>query len=122
MARILRARSVTSPRTPKKTGTVGQDAIEKSFHDPSVLVGKTTKKRKLRTLMARSPITDPLSRPVVEQFTNNPNVKYDNSKAPGAVTIKKVARPQVGTGRQGHGKAIKPGRFSVFGGKRLKRF
>lgn len=121
--RILRPRSVVSPRTPKKTGTGGQDSIEKSFHDPSMLVGKTTKKRGIRRLMPRNPITDPLSRPVVEQFSNNPNVKFDNSKAPGAVEIKKVARPQVqGRGTAGHAKKIDFNNQQRTGGKRLRRY
>lgn len=120
--KILRARSVVSPRTPKRTSTNGQDSIEKSFHDPSMLVGKTIKKRGLRILMPRNPITDPLSRSVVEQFSNNPNVKFDNSKAPGVVSIKKFVRGKVGTGRQNHGKVIPPNNNTRTGGKNLRRY
>lgn len=121
--KILRARSLTSPRTPKRTGTNGQDSIEKSFHDPTMLVGKTTRKRGIRRLMPRNPITDPLSRPVVEQFSNNPNVKFDNSKAPGAVEVKKVARPKVqGRGKANHAKKIDYNNQQRTNGKNLRRF
>jgi hypothetical protein len=120
--KILRARSLIAPRTPHRTGTNGQDSIEKSFHDPSVLTGKTTKKRGIKRLMPRNPITDPLSRPVVEQFSDNPNVKFDNSKAPGVVAVKKFSRGKVGTGRQNHGNVIPPNNNTRTGGKKLRRF
>lgn len=122
MARILRARSITSPRTPKRTGTNGQDAIEKSFHDPDVLTGRTTKKRGIRILMPRNPISDPLARKEVEQFSNNPNVKFDNSKAPRSVGIRKFARGKVGKGTENHGKVIPPNNQTRTGGKNLRRY
>jgi hypothetical protein len=123
MTRILRVKSITSPATPKKTGTGGQDAIEKSLHDPSVLTGKTTSKRSVKRLIARNPVNDPLSmNEVVDQFSNNPNPKFDNSKAPGAVSVKKFQRGKVGTGRQNHGKVIPPNKITRFGGKNLRRY
>lgn len=123
MAKILRVKSITSPRTPKRTSTVGQDAIEKSFHDPSVLTGKTTKKRGVRRLMPHNPMTNPMERDVVDQFSNNPNVKFDNSKAPGSV--RKVRIPfakTVGRGTAGHQKKINYNNQQRTGGKNLRRF
>jgi hypothetical protein len=122
MAKILRAKSVASPKTPKKTGTNGQDAISKSWHDPSVLVGKTTKKSKTRILMQRDPINKPLTRPEVDQFTNNPNPKYDPSKGPGSVAVKKMPKGKTGTGRTGHGKVIPPNNQTRNGGKTLRTY
>jgi hypothetical protein len=59
--------------------------------------------------------------PVMEQFTNNPNKKYDPSKAPGSVRrLDSSPLPPRGAS-SGHQKVFKPNRFTLFGGKTLKR-
>jgi hypothetical protein len=71
--------------------------------------------------MVRDPMNNPLERDLGE-FTNNPNPKFDPSKAPGNVSKShSVQRTSVGTAGRGHGKVIKPNRLSQFGGKTLRR-
>lgn len=66
--------------------------------------------------------------PVADQFTNNPNPKFDPSRGPGSVTVIRVPRPvqKVSKGDQAavertHGTVFKPNRFTLFGGKTLRR-
>ena len=121
--RILRAKNPSSPRTPRHVGAssaiAGTEKQSGSFHDPAQLVGRVKSRvARPRVLMAKSP-TDPLTRDI-SQFTDNPNPKYDPSRKPGAVkTSTSVRRPRVNSG--GHQKTIKQNRFSLFGGKTLKR-
>jgi hypothetical protein len=58
--------------------------------------------------------------PEFEQFTNNTNVAYDPSKAPGTVQVKQRSAKPVGADK-GHQKVLKPNRFTLFGGKTLRR-
>lgn len=121
LARILRVSNPLSPRMPRKvTGTGATDRISGSKHDPEQLVGRTKSKRSIRRLMAKSP-TDPLSRDIVNEFTNNPNPKYDPSRAPGSVQVKKVSRAKTGNTSGTHQKVFKPNRQTLFGGKTLRR-
>lgn len=55
-----------------------------------------------------------------DQFTNNPNPVFDPSKAPGSVQVKQRAAKPIGADR-GHQKVFKPNRFTLFGGKTLRR-
>lgn len=62
---------------------------------------------------------------VADEFTNNPNPAYDPSRAPGSVTAmstRNTSSERPGKASRGHQKVIKPNRFTLFGGKRLKRF
>jgi hypothetical protein len=61
-----------------------------------------------------------------DQFTNNPNVLYDPSKAPGVPQEKSVASARKaankpGKASRGHQKVIKRTLFNQNGGKTLKR-
>lgn len=63
---------------------------------------------------------------VADQFTNNPNPLYDPSKAPGSVKEVSVASARKAANRpgkasRGHQKVIAPNRFSLFGGKTIKK-
>lgn len=58
--------------------------------------------------------------PEADQFTNNPNVSYDPSKAPGSVRVVQRAAKPLGADK-GHAKVFKPNRFTRFGGKTLRR-
>ena len=85
MARILRVKSLTSPKTPRGVSRVatglragpswGADALRR-------VKGKAS----VRVLMAKDPL-NPITRDdaVFNQFTNNPNPKYDPSNQPGSV-------------------------------------
>lgn len=57
---------------------------------------------------------------VSDQFTNNPNPVYDPSKAPGGVKVVQRAPKPIGAD-SGHQKVFKPNRFTLFGGKTLRR-
>jgi hypothetical protein len=70
--------------------------------------------------------TTAIMSPVADQFTDNPNVLYDPSKAPGAVSEVSVAASRKaankpGKARRGHQKAFAPNVQTLFGGKRLRR-
>lgn len=122
MTRILKVRNLTSPKTPRKvTGVGATDRISGSKHDPQQLTGRVTSKRSIKRLMVKDPMNAPLERDVVNEFTNNPNPKFDPSRAPGAVQIKKIARAGVGTVRAGHQKVITYNRQMRIGGKTLRR-
>jgi len=58
--------------------------------------------------------------PETENFSSNTNPAFDPSKAPGAVTVKQRAPKPIGAAT-GHMKAIPPNRFTMFGGKTLRR-
>jgi len=58
--------------------------------------------------------------PEFDTFSNNLNPTYDPSKHPGTVTFKQRAPKPIGAA-SGHMKAIPPNRFTLFGGKTLKR-
>lgn len=92
-----------------------------------------------RASVRRLHVTDPYNKnstatvatfsAVADQFTNNPNVLYDPSKAPGSVRRLSVAQPEQAVSRgdrgraeRSHGKVFKPNRQTLFGGKTLKRY
>jgi hypothetical protein len=123
MARILRAKNPSSPKTPRHVGaSVANAGTEKrsgSWHDPAQLVSRIKSKRSVRTLMARS---DTSRKDMTGEFTNNPNPKFDPSRAPGSVKKStSVTRMSVGAAGRGHSKIFKPNRQTLFGGKILKR-
>lgn len=130
MARILRAKNPSSPRTPRtgflggrNTTAAGTDKWSGSKHDPAELTRRTTAKRGTRILRA---ITNTANKDVTGQFTNNPNPKFDPSNAPGAVkrSTSVVRMPVVKGDRnddRGHGKVFHPNRQTLFGGKTLRR-
>jgi hypothetical protein len=125
MAKIVRVTNPQSPKTPK-----GATANQKSgsFHDPSQLTrttvkSKTSVQRKFVKTDPQNPATPApaLFSPVMDQFTNNANPRYDPSKAPGSVT-KKDGTPQPPKGyTTGHQKVIKYNNQMQTGGKTLKR-
>lgn len=53
------------------------------------------------------------------QFTNNPNLMYHPEKEPGAVGVKR--QPQATPGTKNRGNVMRPNRFTLFGGKTLRR-
>jgi hypothetical protein len=126
VTRILRAKNPSSPKTPRQSflGTrsvtaAGTDKLSGSKHDPAQLVGRVTAKRGIRVLRA---ITNTANRDMTSEFTNNPNPKFDPSRAPGAVRrTTSVIRMAVGRASRGHQKVIPPNRQSQFGGKTLRR-
>jgi hypothetical protein len=140
--RILRAKTpaagqtYTSTGSPKTPRNVKASAIAKSKHDPSVLLGRVRRRARIKVVAVApdkpglrttfSPGNDavyshPNLRPEFDRFTNNPNPKFDPSKAPGGVTVKRVALRGPQGADSGHQKVIKPNRLTLFGGKRLRR-
>jgi hypothetical protein len=125
MAKIVRVTNPQSPKTPKGA-TANQKAG--SFHDPSQLTrtsvkSKTSVQRKFVKTDPQNPATPApaLFSPVMDQFTNNANPRYDPSKAPGAV-IKKDGTPVPPKGATtGHQKVIPYNNQMRTGGKTLKR-
>jgi hypothetical protein len=59
--------------------------------------------------------------PVTNQFTNNPNPRYDPSKAPGSVTKLDGTPPPPKGATTGHQKVIPYNNQQRTGGKTLKR-
>lgn len=51
--------------------------------------------------------------------TTNPNKAFHPEKAGGPVTIRR--QPQAAAGRKNRGNVVTPNRFTLFGGKRLRR-
>jgi hypothetical protein len=105
--------------------------ISGSFHDAAQLTGRVTSKTKVQRKFQPDPNgynknstkTAATFSPVAEQFTNNPNPKYDPSKAPGKVSKKVVSKAvqKPGKASRGHQKVITLGRQYFQGGKTLKR-
>jgi hypothetical protein len=125
MVQIKRAFNPQSKTTPK--GALA-NAKAGSFHDESQLTRKTVKskasvQRKFVKTDPQNPATPApaLFSPVMDQFTNNANPRYDPSKAPGAVT-KLDGTPQPPKGAtSGHQKVIPYSNQMQTGGKTLKR-
>lgn len=128
MVRILQVKKGTATR--QKPVRFGQ-AVSGSFHDAAQLVGRVTSRKKVKRLYAPDPNnynknstkTVATFSPVADQFTNNPNPKFDPSKAPGSVSRKAVSKSVQTPGKssRGHQKSITLGRQYFFGGKTLKR-
>jgi hypothetical protein len=125
MAKIVRATNPQSPKTPK-----GAQANVKagSFHDESQLTRKNVKSkasvtRKFVKTDPQNPATPApaLFSPVMDQFTNNANPRYDPSKAPGAVTKKDGTPPPPKGATSGHQNVIRYNNQMQTGGKTLKR-
>lgn len=122
MTKIFRATNPNSPRTPRHVGATsanrGTEKWSGSFHDAAQKISRVTSKLGVRVLRA-NPNT--AVKDMSSEFTNNPNPKFDPSRAPGAVAIKKVSRPSVGATSGTHQKVFKPNRQTLFGGKTLRR-
>jgi len=123
LTRILRAKNILSPKTPK-----GAYANQKagSWHDESQLTRKTTKaKAKVRRLFVPFVFGSTTSNnfsPVESQLTNNPNPRYDPSKAPGSVQkLDGTPKPPQANPNAGHQKVIRQTNQMKTGGKTLKR-
>jgi hypothetical protein len=122
MARILRAKSLLSPKTPSGVSRVGTGLRAGPSWGPEAL-RRVTSKASVRRLMARDPLNY-LTRDdaVFDQFTNNPNVKYDPSRSPGSVqTLDGTPVPPQGNPTAGHQKVIRRTLFNQNLGKRLRR-
>jgi hypothetical protein len=125
VVKIVRVKNFNSPRTPRDVsgGTSTSDKISASRHDVTTLT-KTYRSKfgGVRRLMVKDP-TVPLERDIVDQFTNNPNPKYDPSKHPGTVQRKVISKAQKTTSsaKAGHQKSFAPNRQTLFGGKTLRR-
>jgi hypothetical protein len=58
--------------------------------------------------------------PQFSELTNNPTAPFFHpEKSPGAITVKR--QPQAAAGRKNRGSVTPPNRFSLFGGKTLRR-
>lgn len=57
--------------------------------------------------------------PVADQFTNNANPAFHPEKSPGSVRV--IRQPQAAAGRKNRGKTFAPNRYTLFGGKTLRR-
>lgn len=58
--------------------------------------------------------------PEADQFTNNTTAPFFHpEKSPGAVTVRR--QPQAAAGRRNRGSVTPPNRFTLFGGKTLRR-
>lgn len=122
MTRILRATNIFSKKTPRGTTANAKSA---SWHSPSQLTRSNVKsKLSIRRLHVMRDPQDPTSNtfsPVMDQFTNNANPRYDPSKAPGSVR-KLDGTPVAPKGyNTGHQKVIKQTSFMKRAGKTLKR-
>lgn len=125
MARILRAKNPSSPKTPRQSflGTrnataAGTDKWSGSKHDAAELTRRTTSKSRVRVLRA---VANTAVKDMTAFFTNNPNPKFDPSQAPRNPEIKRVSRAQASGGSRTHQKVFRPNRQTLFGGKVLKR-
>ena len=121
MVRILRARSLTSPKTPRGVSRVGTGLRSGPSWGEEAL-RRVKGKISVRRLMARDPL-NPLTRDdaVFNQFTNNPNPKYDPSRSPGSVqALDGTPKPPRGP-NSGHQKVIRRTLFNQNAGKTLKR-
>ncbi len=122
MVKILRVKSLTSPKTPRGVSRVGTGLrAAASFSDEARR--KVTSKASVRRLMAKDPL-NPVTRDdaIFNQFTNNPNPKYDPSRSPGGVTkLDSTPVPPQGNPNAGHQKVIKRTLFNQNAGKTLKR-
>lgn len=118
MTKILRASNPQSSKTPKGATANMRSG---SWHDESQLTRRTVKtKAFVRRLFVKDP-NNPIFSPVMDQFTNNANKRYDPSKAPGSVTIMD-GTPQPPQGAtSGHQKVIQQTNMMKTGGKTLKR-
>jgi hypothetical protein len=122
MARILRVKSVQSPKTPK-----GATANPKSgsWHDESQLTRRTIKSklsvRRLFVPFVKGSTTSNAFSPVEDQFTNNMNPRYDPSKGSNSArTLDGTPQPPQGA-TSGHQKVIKQTNQMKTGGKTLRR-
>lgn len=119
MPRILKAPRSDNFNKKLKTPHFGQ-AISGSFHDPEQLTARSRTKRAIRrlampftgqqggpgvTYKTQGGTTNWMMSPVADRFTNNPNPKFDPSKAPGAVS-RKIRNLGVVPGTRGHGGTV----------------
>lgn len=97
-----------------RSGGQGRSRVKRLFvRDPyNVLSG-------IGSGFGNNPTTATFS-PVADEFTNNNNPAFDPSKAPGTVAVKQRAPKPIGADK-GHQKVFKPNRFTLFGGKTLRR-
>lgn len=116
MARILRAKSISSPKTPRG---VRASSVDKAWHDPAATQRVTTRQR-VRRLFVRDP-DNPLFSAVADQFTNNPNPNFDPSKGSGSVKrLDSTPTPPRGS-TSGHQKVVRPQSEGLGGKLRLRR-
>lgn len=95
-------------------GGVGRKGVKRLFvRDPYNLLSQYPNG------FGRNPTSATFS-PVADQFTNNANPVFDPSKAPGTVQIVQRAPKPIGADK-GHQRVFKPNRFTLFGGKTLRR-
>lgn len=118
MTRIVR---VPNPQSPKTTKGVTANSRSGSWHDESQLTRRTTSARtSVRRLHVIDPNSPTFSR-VMDQFTNNPNKRFDPSKAPGSVRrLDGTPQPPQGA-TTGHQKVIRQTKQMKTGGKTLVR-
>lgn len=119
MTRIVKATNPQSSKTPK--GVMASSKAG-SFHDESQLTRKTTSQRtSVRRLHATDPANSNVWTPVMDQFSNNLNPRFDPSKAPGSVQIlDSTPKPPKGY-NTGHQKVVRQTNQMKTGGKTLKR-
>lgn len=118
MVRIVRATNPQSPKTPR--GVIASTRSG-SWHDESQLTRTTTAVRaKVRILHATDPSTSNTWTPVMAQFSNNLNPRFDPSKAPGTVRkLDSTPVPPQGNPNAGHQKVIRYNNQMRTGGKRI---
>jgi hypothetical protein len=97
-----------------RSGGAGRRSVKRLFvRDPYNLLSQAGQG------FGNNPTTATFSKEA-DQFTNNANVGFDPSKAPGSVKIVQRASKPIGADK-GHAKVFKPNRFTLFGGKKLRR-
>src|SRR5215467_1401795 len=118
MTRIVRVKNPASPKTPRG---VTASARSGSWHDPSQLTRTTTAARaQVRILHATDPSVSNVWTPVMSQFSNNLNPRFDPSKAPGAVRrLDSTPVPPQGNPNAGHQNVIRYNNQMRTGGKRI---
>lgn len=87
---------------------------------------RATKKLSVRRLFVKDPYNKNSTATVArfggvsDQFTDNPNVLYDPSKGNDSATTLTASNPPKGS-NTGHMKVFRPNRFTLFGGKTIKK-
>lgn len=118
MVKIVR---VTNPASSKTPRGVTANPKSGSWHDESQLTRRTTSGRaSVRRLFASDPTVSNTFSPVMDQFTNNANPRFDPSKAPGSVRkLDSTPQPPKGNPNAGHQKVIQYNNQMRTGGKRI---
>ena len=122
MTRILRAKSITSPKTPRNISVgKGIELSKNVIYQRGRQLVAASKRRPVKIKMVRDPAS-PTSRAAFDEFTNSTNLSVDLGKRSGNVKrLDSTPDPPTRGAQKGHSKVVRPNRQSLFGGKTLKK-